>query len=202
MMSDAIRALWRDPIYRERCRAGAVAREARPHMRGLRREWNLKQQANPKRKARLIRFNQTRVRSPEERRAVAAKARERLRDPKYKQILANAALLALKAANREPNGLETRLGILLRTLFGSAYVYVGGGRLRLGGKCPDFVCRRKKLLVEAFGDYWHRNHTPEAVADRIAHFARFGYGTLIIWEREMRDLPTLRRKLLDFHGGH
>jgi len=42
------------------------------------------------------------------------------------------------------------------------------------------------MLIELFGDYWHRDQDPQK---RIDHFARYGYKCLVIWEKEL-DNPN------------
>jgi len=45
-------------------------------------------------------------------------------------------------------------------------------------------------MIEAFGVYWHKEHEE---AERKALFSRYGYKTLVIWERTsnnpLRRLP-------------
>jgi hypothetical protein len=66
----------------------------------------------------------------------------------------------------------------------------------VAGKCPDFVnVNGQKKIIELFGDYWHRGQNPQ---DRIDVFKPFGYETLVIWQRELEDLKSLRHKIFDF----
>jgi hypothetical protein len=83
----------------------------------------------------------------------------------------------------KPNKKEAQLMILLNDLFPHDYKYTGDGKIIIGGKCPDFTnVNGQKKLVELFGDYWHKGEDP---SDRINHFLRYGYYTLVIWEREL-----------------
>ena len=51
-----------------------------------------------------------------------------------------------------------------------------------------------------YGDYWH-NLKENKVRDkfRIKKYKNLGYETLIIWEKELQDLPTLKRKIEQFN---
>ena len=102
-----------------------------------------------------------------------------------------------------PNKTEQLLDKILNKLFPNQFKFVGDGKDKdyiLGGKCPDFVHTSKKLLIELFGDYWHgeeRNGIPEEqhMNERIEHFAKYGYQTLIIWEHELKKIKYLFKKM-------
>jgi G:T-mismatch repair DNA endonuclease (very short patch repair protein) len=88
--------------------------------------------------------------------------------------------------HRRPNKLELRLFDLIQRNE-LQFQYVGNWELLLGGKCPDFVSTNgKKQLIELFGDYWHSVKARETAEQRTAHFKRFGYETLIIWEHDLQ----------------
>lgn len=102
------------------------------------------------------------------------------------------------AGNRiaRPNKVETKLLGLLEAIQPDGWKYVGDGSLVLGRKNPDFVSTQpKKLIVELFGDYWHRGQDPE---DRINFFKGFGYSTLVVWERELRNTLSLVYRINQF----
>lgn len=102
-----------------------------------------------------------------------------------------------KGRNIFPNFPEKQLGELL----GKDYKFVGDGGLIIDGFCPDFVnCNGQKKIVEMYGDYWH-NLKENKVRDkfRIKKYKNLGYETLIIWEKELQDLPTLKRKIEQFN---
>lgn len=97
---------------------------------------------------------------------------------------------------QRPNKTEIRLFELLEYLQPGDWKYVGDGQLIIAGKNPDFVnVNGKKLIVELFGDYWHRNDSPK---ERAAVFKPFGYHTLVVWERELGNLPVLKCKIIKF----
>lgn len=97
---------------------------------------------------------------------------------------------------KKPNFCEQNLSNLLQQTVPDEYRY-NDGQFILGGKIPDFPnVNGQKKLIELYGDYWHRNDNPQ---DRIDYLKQFGYDTLIIWERELKDKEVLINKILEFH---
>jgi len=102
-----------------------------------------------------------------------------------------------KACAFKPNKPEKFLTNLLDQLFPNEYKYVGDFQFFLGGKNPDFMnINGSKSLIELYGYYWHKNDDPQ---DRIDHFKQFGFDTLVIWEKELKDQDALINKLREFH---
>ena len=92
----------------------------------------------------------------------------------------------LKARRQKPNNLESGVITLLERHFPNEWKYVGNGGLVVGGKCPDFARNHgHNQLLEIYGDYWHRGEDPQ---DRIGFFRGFGYGTLVIWESQLKSM--------------
>ena len=58
--------------------------------------------------------------------------------------------------------------------------------------------------IEFFGDYWHtgkniKEATPEEhEQNRINHFKKHGYNTLIVWENELSNIRKLSNKIISF----
>lgn len=110
------------------------------------------------------------------------------------------------ANNRRPNGKERRLSYILRHACPKQFRYNGDGRAGVlcGTKIPDFVSATgKPLVIEHLGKWWHservRGVPNDVEAERlITHYAQFGYTCLIVWETELEDVATLRRKLKEF----
>lgn len=78
------------------------------------------------------------------------------------------------------------------------FEYVGDGRFLIDGKSPDFVWREKKLIVEFFGDIWHRSSDEPS---RIKFFEKRGWRCLVVWGREIRKSGwegELLKKILEF----
>ncbi|GAH00624.1 unnamed protein product, partial [marine sediment metagenome] len=100
------------------------------------------------------------------------------KDPEYQKKIA-------KALHCTPNKPEQALLILLNHLFPNEYKYVGDFQFFLGGKNPDFMnINGRKSLIELYGTYWHRHDDPQ---DRIDHFKKFGFSTLVVWENELKN---------------
>lgn len=98
------------------------------------------------------------------------------------------------ARNLKPNNTELKLLSLLE-VFG--FGYVGDGhdkKFIIGGKCPDYSNYDHKL-IELFGDYWHQGENPQ---DKIDHYKKYGFDCLIIWEHELKKLPSVEQKVRRF----
>lgn len=103
-----------------------------------------------------------------------------------------------KSLGVKPNRQEKLLTHILDDLFPGEYKFVGDFSFSLGGKSPDFMnVNGQKKLIELFGDYWHKNDNE---ADRVCHFEQYGFRTLIVWERELKDRDLLKKRLVDFHN--
>ncbi len=104
----------------------------------------------------------------------------------------------IRKSSISPNKAELLLLKILSYNFPNKYKFVGDGKLILGGKCPDFVDDDNKKLIELFGEYWHK---PEEETQRIEHFRKFGYETLVVWYNEIKSdklLDKLLSKLNEF----
>jgi len=96
------------------------------------------------------------------------------------------------------NKPETAMLNLLNNLYPGEWKYTGDFSFAINGKCPDFVnCNGQKLIVEVWGDYWHKGENPK---DREAIFEPFGYKTLIIWEHELKHMESTIKKIRTFVG--
>ena len=103
----------------------------------------------------------------------------------------------IKARNVKQNKLEMFLEEYLNKLLPNEYKFVGDGNFILGGKNPDYMnINGQKKLIELYGDYWHKGQNPQ---DRIDYFKKFGFDTLVIWEKELTDLISVKNKILKFN---
>lgn len=101
-----------------------------------------------------------------------------------------------KSLNIKPNKPESIILNFLNMLYPSQWKYTGNFSFTINGKCPDFVnCNGQKKIIELFGDYWHRGENPQ---DRINEFKPFGYDTLVIWERELKNQDAVILKIKEF----
>ncbi|KKN15899.1 hypothetical protein LCGC14_0981220 [marine sediment metagenome] len=102
-----------------------------------------------------------------------------------------------RAQNILPNKPETFLIDLIEKNK-LPFKYVGDGSFIIERKNPDFVnINGKKQVIEFFGEYWHQGEEPQ---DRIDLFAKYGFSTLVIWERELKEPEKVLTRLKEFAG--
>ena len=53
------------------------------------------------------------------------------------------------------------------------------------------VTAQMTLSVKAFASFEEQR--------RIRHFAKYGYKTLIVWQKELKSINPLKMKLIEFH---
>ena len=106
----------------------------------------------------------------------------------------------LKANNRKPNKPEKSLRAILNKLLSREYKFVGDGKVIIDGFCPDFInINGQKKIIELYGDYWHKK--PELIKRdkrRIKTYRKYGYKTLIIWQKELKNKKILKNRILKF----
>jgi len=101
--------------------------------------------------------------------------------------------------HKKPNNTEK---ILITILSPLDYEFVGDYKKWIGGKNPDFINERKKKIIEFFG--WR--HTEKATGipnkiheqNRIDHFQKFGYKTLVLWDNDLKDRTKLFERIITF----
>ncbi len=109
-----------------------------------------------------------------------------------------------KGLDMKPNLLEKHMIEILNKLYPDEFKFVGDSSKWIGGKNPDFKHKEKKLIIELFGDYWHSKEVTgidEQIheQERQSHFENNGYKTLIIWEREFKNIERLKLKITEFY---
>jgi len=128
-----------------------------------------------------------RFHSPETLEKMSQRSSELWKDPKYAKSV---------FAHRSPNNKELECFGIIDSTVPKDFKFVGNGQVTFGGKCPDFMnVNGKKLLIEFNGEYWHKG---ENTRTRARHFAKYGYRTLFIWQRELKNPEKLKRKILKF----
>jgi G:T-mismatch repair DNA endonuclease (very short patch repair protein) len=128
--------------------------------------------------------------SPEARAKHGTTMKKKFQDPAYCERYR-------VAMNMKPNKPETFLLGLLEKMYPGEWKYTGDFSFIINGKNPDFVnVNGQKKIIEVFGDYWHRGEDP---ADRVAAFSPFGYQTLVIWERDLKDVAVVTSRIHDFN---
>jgi G:T-mismatch repair DNA endonuclease (very short patch repair protein) len=110
------------------------------------------------------------------------------------------------------NKKETVLLSILDKLFPKEYKFVGNWEVVFGSRNPDFInINGQKKIIELFGNFWHGveyrqlaikdcSTNKEHVEDRVKYFKKYGYETLVVWEKELEDKETLESKLKEFHN--
>ena len=99
-----------------------------------------------------------------------------------------------------PNKPETVLINLLNILLPNEYKYVGDFKFWIEFLNPDFInINGQKKIIELFGDYWHRD-TQKEDKKRIKTYQKYGYNTLVIWERELKDIDKVKNRIMEFHN--
>jgi hypothetical protein len=136
--------------------------------------------------------NMKKTRTIEHKKNISKASIRRWQDSVYREKI----LLNLLKSKDSPNKTERRLNDILQQILPDEYKYVGDGEFFLARKCPDFMnINGKKKLIELFGDYWHKDENPQ---NRIDLFKEYGYNTLVVWEKELKDLERLKSKVLEF----
>lgn len=107
-----------------------------------------------------------------------------------------------KSCNIKPNKPEIQLISILSNI-DSDFKYVGDFNIWIGGKNPDFINLKTKKIIEFFGDYWHSKKftgldCKDHEIDKIKHYNKYNYDTLVIWEYELLDLDLITNKINTF----
>lgn len=87
--------------------------------------------------------------------------------------------------SQQPNKIESEFLEFLEQKFPGEFEYVGDGKLIVGRFCPDYVRKDDKFLIELYGNHWHAGQNPQ---DRIDYFAEYGYRTMVLWEKQVRQI--------------
>jgi len=126
-------------------------------------------------------------------------SRRHMQDPEFKNRVIRATI---KANRKRPTNPEMKVLEAVEK-YSLPYRYNGNNAgFVLAGCCPDFVnINGDKIVIEVWGDYWHRNDNP---ADRISRFAKYGFGTLILWESHIKEssLEELAQEIKSFCYSH
>lgn len=85
-----------------------------------------------------------------------------------------------------PNSEEQKL-IRFFNKWNLPFKYVGDGSFKIGGKCPDFINEEQKLIIEFFGELWHKESDE---LTRIKFFGENGWRCLVIWGKQVGRYET------------
>lgn len=65
---------------------------------------------------------------------------------------------------------------------------------------PDFIDAGNKIIVELFGEYWHKTlGREENDYSRILTYKRAGYRVLIVWDKELENEKEVIKKLKELY---
>ncbi len=103
---------------------------------------------------------------------------------------------------KHPNKKEELLEKLIK-LNNFPYKFVGNGKFAIEAFNPDFInCNGQKKIIELYGDYWH---SKEKIKDRdkrrIQTYLKYGFKTLIIWEKELQNKVNVINRIQEFDRG-
>jgi G:T-mismatch repair DNA endonuclease (very short patch repair protein) len=51
-------------------------------------------------------------------------------------------------------------------------------------KNPDFIIKDKRIVIEVFGDYWHKGEDPNIL---IKKYNEIGYYCIVLWESDIKS---------------
>lgn len=118
---------------------------------------------------------------------------ERWKDLEFKQKVLKKTIRKSRKFNKK----EQLLFKILNQLFPNTYEYVGNGKLWIENFNPDFIDIQNKQIIELYGDYWHNlPGYKERDMKRLKTYKKYGYNTVIIWGKELKDMNTLKRKIM------
>jgi very-short-patch-repair endonuclease len=106
---------------------------------------------------------------------------------------------------------EQQIDTLLQQLYPNEFAYNGrfDCEIMIGGLVPDFPnVNGQKKVIEVFGSFRFKNknggfreHTEQEIAEKTARYAKYGYGSLFIWDYELKnDRKGVVQKIVDFVG--
>lgn len=170
----------------------AIGRINSPETRKKISESNIGKVASPEHRRKVSEALSGRIFSPGHCKKISFAKKENYKDPEFCKKMG-------KAWGIKPNKPETLMLNLLEKFYPGEWKYTGDFSFTINGKSPDFTnCNGQKRLIEVFGDYWHCGENPQ---DRIDSFKLFGFETLVVWERELKDIKKLKPVLDAFCRG-
>jgi len=218
-MSQALKQKWKDPIYRNKAinshqgrvcseetkRKLSIAKSGKNHpMYGKKTSKETKKKLSAKLSGKNNpMYGKTpwkgRKHSEETKSKMSQSAKKIWNDPERRKKGLQQIIRALKCQNRSPNKVEKQLNQLLQKLFPNKYQFVGNWKIIIDGFCPDFIDKKSKKIIELYGDYWH--NLPKRIdcdKRRVISYTNHGYELLIVWEHELKNIKTLKKKLINF----
>lgn len=100
---------------------------------------------------------------------------------------------------QKPNKMELIVLSLLNKYHPNQFKYVGDYSLWIENCNPDFIDKKRKLIIELFGTYWHkkyRNHKKDL--ERFKVYKKNNYRCLVIYDKELKKLEEVKNKINNF----
>jgi G:T-mismatch repair DNA endonuclease (very short patch repair protein) len=103
--------------------------------------------------------------------------------------------------HKRPNLFEKKVMRLLDDNFPREWRYVGNGRKYINGRFPDFVHRRKNIVLLANGLYWHTTRigipdVKSAERREREDYRKAGYKVIFIWDFELKNSMDVVSKIV------
>lgn len=108
-----------------------------------------------------------------------------------------------KASTMKPNNEELYLDAILQLNFPHEWKFVGDNQILIESRNPDFInCNGKKLIIEYNGFFpgprYDFGHTIEKDNAKAEIYAKYGYRTLNLYSRDLKDTDILLEKINNF----
>ncbi len=101
--------------------------------------------------------------------------------PKHKEALHKA-----RYDYNKMNKVESKMFDIIKH---KSFIYTGDRRYWIDfknghHKNPDFINEKDHVVIEVYGDYWHRNDNPQDIIDE---YKKVGWDCYVVWEHEIND---------------
>jgi len=104
----------------------------------------------------------------------------------------------LKGYKIKPNKTELWLESFLNDMLPGQYIF-NDGQVTLGGKVPDFInVNSRKTIIELVGRKDFPRHSPEALEEKERIYAKYGFKTLFLDMKSLKDEDVLFTDILYF----
>ena len=103
-----------------------------------------------------------------------------------------------KTWQKKPTSIESMVMeiIKMNTL---NFIYVGDFKVRLDTFYPDFINEGEKKIIEVNGEYHHNlPKVKKRFSRKLKTYKSMGYKTLVIWGKELDNMPKAIDKIVNF----
>lgn len=121
------------------------------------------------------------INSPQTRKKMSKILKAKWKDPVFAQNI-------VAKTRASPNKLELNINYLLKKI-DKGWEFTGDGKFVIGypPRNPDFVHKTKRLILEVFGRYWHKE---EEVPKLILHYKKYNFNCVIFWDDELKNINS------------